>query len=108
MERVLTATTEITTIKQGNSTPSDFAELTKTGLKTIRPLLKMPPGEIFYGEFPGMREYAVSVSDKFNFNIEDYDSHNTDVKHLVPEVRGLDDRMYHDGTFQSGEIGHLS
>ena len=62
---------EVTAIKQGTNTPSEFVELTKTGLKIIKSLLKIPPSETFYGEFPGMREYAVSVSDKFNFEIKD-------------------------------------
>jgi len=39
---------EVTTSKQGNNIPSEFAELTKTGLKTIKTLLKIPPGEAFY------------------------------------------------------------
>ena len=74
---------EIMTIQQGNSTPSEFAGLVKTGMNTIKHLLKIPPSETFYGQFPGMREYAVSVSDKFNFNIKDYDSQSNGVKHLV-------------------------
>lgn len=82
-KKVLTATKEITTIQQGNSTPSEFAELVKTGMNTIKHLLKIPPGETFYGQFPGMREYAVSVLDKFNFSIKDYDSQSNAVKHLV-------------------------
>ena len=52
-------------------------------LKIIKALYKLPPNETFYGQFPGMREYAASVSDKFNFEIKDYDSQKTDVKHLV-------------------------
>ena len=46
-ERILTAMKEVTTIKQGNQTPSEFAELTKTGLKTIKTLIKIPPDETF-------------------------------------------------------------
>ena len=30
-----------------------------------------------------MREYVVSVSDKFNFDMKDYDSQLTEIKHLV-------------------------
>ena len=82
-ERALAAMQGITTIQQGNSTPSEFAELMKTGMKIFEQLLKIPPGETFYGQFLGMREYAVSVSDKFNFDIKDYDSQSTAVKHLV-------------------------
>ena len=82
-ERVLNALRELVWSKQGNNSPSEFAELTKTGLNTIHTLLKVPQGQTFSGQFQRLREYAIDTSDKFKFDVKDLKSQSTETKQLV-------------------------
>ena len=82
-ERVLTAVRDLVLSKQGNNSPSEFAELTKTGLKTIHTLFKMPEGQTFWGQFYGMREHAINTSGKFDFDPADLELQSAEVNNMV-------------------------
>ena len=66
---------EFASSKQGTNAPSEFAELTKTILETIKTLLKIPPGDMCLGQFP----VTLTVA---NFN---YDT-DTDVIQRPPRL----------------------
>jgi len=82
-KRVISALRELVSKHQGNNSPSEFAEVTKTVLNKIKSLLKIPSGQTFSEQLPGMREHAIGASDKFNFDVKDYGSQTVEVKHLV-------------------------
>ena len=73
-KRVFNALRELVPNKQGNNSPSEFAELTKTVLNTIKTLLKIPSGRTLSGQLPGLGEYAIGASDKFKFDVKNYRS----------------------------------
>ena len=82
-KRVLNALRELVRNKQGNNSPFEFAELTKTGLNTIQTLLKISAGQTFSGQSQGLREYAIDTSDKFKFDAKALKSQSTETKQLV-------------------------
>ena len=83
LKRVLNGLRELVSNKEGNNSPSEFAEVTKTVLNKIKSLLKIPSCQTFSEQLPGMREHAIGASDKFNFDVKDYGSQTVEVKHIV-------------------------
>ena len=82
-KKVISALRELVSNHQGTNSPSEFAEVTKTVLNTFKTLVKLPSGQTFSGLLPGMREHAICASDKFNFDVKDYESPIVEVKQLV-------------------------